>query len=55
MLHHRIDYSLYAGTPFRGWPVTTILRGEVIVESGEFTGKKGGGKAIARRQFACFS
>jgi dihydropyrimidinase len=50
MLHHHIDYSLYAGTPFKGWPVTTILRGQVIVENGEFTGKRGGGKYVARHR-----
>jgi dihydropyrimidinase len=42
------DFSLYDGWNLKGWPVTTILRGEVVYEDGEVTGKHGYGRAIAR-------
>ncbi|MGH8248646.1 MAG: dihydroorotase, partial [Gammaproteobacteria bacterium] len=34
-LHSMCDWSIYDGWKFTGWPVYTILRGEVIVENGE--------------------
>jgi dihydropyrimidinase len=45
-LHQGLDHSLYDGMEVKGWPVMTILRGEVIVENGEFTGKKGSGEFV---------
>jgi dihydropyrimidinase len=48
-LHHISDFSLYEGRELTGWPVTTILRGEVIVEDGEVVGKPGMGRYIPRR------
>ena len=29
------DYSLYDGATFKGWPVMTLLRGQVVAENGE--------------------
>lgn len=42
------DYSLYEGQSLRGWPVTTILRGEVIMKDGHVTLNGGFGKYLRR-------
>lgn len=34
-LHHGADYTPYEGLPIKGWPVTVLLRGTVVVEGGE--------------------
>ena len=46
---HISDYSIWEGWPIAGWPVTTILRGKVVVESGVFFGQLGGGQFIPRK------
>jgi len=38
MLHENTDYTPYEGLPLSGYPVTTISRGEVIVQDGKFVG-----------------
>jgi dihydropyrimidinase len=48
-LHQKIDYSIYEGFKAKGWPIMTIRRGEVLVENGQFVGKKGTGRFIARK------
>jgi dihydropyrimidinase len=45
---HETDYSPWEGHEIAGWPETTILRGKVMVEKGEFHGA-GQGQRIARR------
>jgi dihydropyrimidinase len=47
-LHSPIAFSTYEGVPVTGLPVTTISRGEVIVEDGRFTGQPGRGRFIER-------
>jgi len=47
MLHSRSDYSIYEGWNFSGWPVGTILRGQLIMENGEIVGKPGCGKYLS--------
>jgi dihydropyrimidinase len=47
-LHSAIDYCTYDGITVAGYPRTTISRGEVIVEDGEFFGQPGRGRFIAR-------
>jgi dihydropyrimidinase len=42
------DYSLYEGWEFRGWPVTTIVRGEVVMNNGKLVGKPGWGQYLRR-------
>lgn len=49
VLHNNIDYCLYEGMNIKGYPVTTISNGNVIVENGKFLGKKGGGSFIKRK------
>jgi dihydropyrimidinase len=46
---HVSDYSPWEGWHVRGWPVTTVLRGKVIVENGRMTGKLGDGQLIPRK------
>lgn len=43
-LHTRADFSIYEGLELTGWPVLTILRGEVIARDGEILGKQGVGR-----------
>ena len=46
---HIGDYSIWEGWEINGWPVTTILRGKVVVENGQFFASLGGGKLIPRK------
>ncbi len=47
-LHSPIGFSSYDGVTVRGFPVTTISRGEVIVEAGAFVGAPGRGRFLER-------
>lgn len=47
-LHMNLDYSIFEGLKVKGYPVTTISRGEVIVDNNEFYGKEGRGRFIER-------
>jgi dihydropyrimidinase len=46
---HIGDYSIWEGRDIQGWPVTTILRGKVVVENGQFSGTLGSGQLIPRK------
>jgi dihydropyrimidinase len=48
-LHHDGDYSPWEGWRVRGWPVTTILRGRVVVEDGRLLGRPGDGRFVKRK------
>ena len=48
-LHENCDWTPYEGIEVMGKVATTISRGWVIVDDGEFVGEKGHGKFIARR------
>jgi len=50
-LHQKCDYTPFEGFEVSGWPVTTISRGEIIVNSERFTGKKGRGAFLPRTPF----
>jgi dihydropyrimidinase len=52
VLHSQCDYTPYAGRYLRGYPVTTISRGEVVMRDGEFTGRAGRGRLVARGPLA---
>ena len=54
ILHHGPDYTPYEGLRITGWPVTTLVRGEVVVADGILVGRKGAGRHLARdpSQFA---
>ena len=47
-LHQNVDYTPYEGFAVRGWPVLTMLRGQVIVRDGCFLGAKGMGRFLKR-------
>ncbi len=46
--HMRVDYSIYEGFSVRGNADTVIVRGEVVVEDGQWLGRAGWGRFIAR-------
>jgi dihydropyrimidinase len=46
---HLGDYSIWEGWEISGWPVTTILRGKVVVENGRFFGNLSDGQLIPRK------
>jgi dihydropyrimidinase len=46
---HVADYSPWEGWSIQGWPVTTILRGRVIVENRRLVGDHRDGKLVPRK------
>ena len=47
-LHHISDFTIYEGMEVKGWPVLTMLRGNIMMEDGKPVGKAGTGKYIPR-------
>jgi dihydropyrimidinase len=47
-LHSAIPFASYEGVTVRGFPLTTISRGEPIVENGAFVGAPGRGRFVER-------
>ena len=43
------DYIVYEGRNLKGWPVKTIVRGEIVSEDFEVIGKLGHGKLVERQ------
>ncbi|MFN0086827.1 MAG: dihydropyrimidinase [Blastocatellia bacterium] len=50
--HMRVDYSAYEGWKVKGITEAVLARGKVIVENGEWKGKKGDGQFLRRGTFA---
>lgn len=48
MLHENVDWTPFDGIEVTGWPAHTISRGAVIVQDGDFCGRAGHGRFIAR-------
>jgi dihydropyrimidinase len=48
-LHHDGDYSPWEGWEVTGRPVTTILRGKVVVDGGELVGSPADGRWLRRK------
>jgi dihydropyrimidinase len=48
-LHADSDYSIWEGFECQGYPVTTILRGSVIVDNGELLGDPSDGQWLPRK------
>jgi dihydropyrimidinase len=40
------DYSVFAGQTLKGWPVLTLLRGDVVAREGEIVGEAGRGRYV---------
>jgi dihydropyrimidinase len=47
---HAADHSVWEGWEVHGWPVTTILRGKVVVEDGKLAGDLADGRLIGGRK-----
>src|SRR6266581_3180232 len=52
--HQHVDYTPYEGMQVQGVPETILLRGRVIVQSGNYVGGKGGGQLLPRKTFSEF-
>ena len=48
MMHDRAGYTPYVGRKLRGWPVTVLSRGRVIVSDGKRSAEPGSGRFLAR-------
>jgi len=46
MLHDNVGYSPYDGRRLRGWPVTVLSRGRVVVENGALHAERGSGEFL---------
>jgi len=47
-LHETAGWTPYDGLTLRGWPATTISRGEVIIDNGQWLGAAGRGQFVLR-------
>jgi dihydroorotase-like cyclic amidohydrolase len=47
-LHHIGDFTPFEGMTLKGWPILTMVRGEVVFENGKIVGKLGTGKFLRR-------
>ena len=43
MLHDNVGYTPYEGRKLRGWPVTVLSRGRIVVEDGKLAAARGSG------------
>jgi dihydropyrimidinase len=43
IMHDAMDYTPYEGRTVKGWPVTTLVRGQPVYENGAFVGERGKG------------
>lgn len=50
LLHENVDYTPYEGMTVTGWPVLTMVRGQVVVENGELRQQPGFGQFIRRHK-----
>jgi dihydropyrimidinase len=41
-----MDYTPYEGKKIKGWPITTLVRGEPVAQAGEFVGAAGKGRFL---------
>lgn len=48
ILHSASDFTLYDGWTLKGWPTFTIVRGSIVMQDGQVTGKAGTGKYLPR-------
>jgi dihydropyrimidinase len=48
MMHDRTEYTPFAGFKLRGWPVTVLSRGRIIVSDGKRSVEAGTGRFLAR-------
>jgi dihydropyrimidinase len=48
ILHYSIDWNPYMDMKVKGWPIITILRGNILCENGEFIDSQNKGKFLKR-------
>jgi len=48
-MHSSIDYTIWEGIKFKGYPIRTYSRGSLVYKDGEFLGKAGNGRFISRK------
>ena len=46
---HDSDYSIWEGREVQGWPLTTLLRGKVVVDQGRLLGSPADGRFLKRK------
>ena len=46
---HETDYTPWEGHDIYAWPITTILRGKIMVEGGELLGLPSDGQHLKRK------
>jgi dihydropyrimidinase len=46
--HMNVDYSCYEGRTLTGKVATVLSRGKVVVDGGEYLGRKGDGRYLSR-------
>jgi dihydropyrimidinase len=51
-LHHRAGYTPYEGLRLQGRIKATISRGQIVCRDGQFTGRRGRGRFVAREPFS---
>jgi dihydropyrimidinase len=49
--HMKVDYSAWEGHEVQGWSEFVLSRGKVIVENGEYKGRRGDGRFIKRARY----
>ena len=45
-LHDNVGYSPYEGHQIKGWPITVVSRGRVVVENGKLNAQRGSGQFL---------
>jgi dihydropyrimidinase len=50
LLRDGSDYTPYEGREVTGWPVITMVRGQVVVRDGELVGTRGHGSYLSRNK-----
>lgn len=49
ILHENVDYTPYEGFLVKGFPVTTVAKGKIITDHGQFLGQLGNGSFVKRK------
>jgi dihydropyrimidinase len=50
LMHGGSDYTPYEGIKVKGWPVSTMVRGQFVVRDGGLVGRAGSGQYVAREK-----
>ena len=50
LMHGGTDYTRYEGIKVKGWPVSTMVRGQFVVRDGALVGREGAGEYVAREK-----